>query len=156
MSDTSDNEDGELVPALVIDNGSGMMKAGFSGDDAPRAVFPAIVGEPRFDSTMAGADNKDLYVGDEAQAKRGILRLRYPIEHGVVTSWDDMEKIWHHTYASRASAPCRTAARTPARAPHCRTGRPSHPWDGIAECSAAVSGVTVSHRARARRGLAGT
>ena len=35
---------------------------------------------------------------DEAQAKRGILNLKYPIEHGIVTNWDDMEKIWHHTY----------------------------------------------------------
>ena len=35
------------VTALVVDNGSGMCKAGFSGDDAPRAVFPSIVGRPR-------------------------------------------------------------------------------------------------------------
>jgi len=37
----------EDVAALVIDNGSGMCKAGFAGDDAPRAVFPSIVGRPR-------------------------------------------------------------------------------------------------------------
>ena len=40
------------VAALVVDNGSGMCKAGFAGDDAPRAVFPAIVGRPRHQGVM--------------------------------------------------------------------------------------------------------
>jgi actin len=97
---SSSEQESEESQSLVIDNGSGMVKAGFAGDDAPRAVFPSVVGRSKFDQLMVGMAHKDAYVGDEAMSKRGVLKLGYPIAHGIVTSWDDMEKIWHHTFTN--------------------------------------------------------
>jgi len=95
---TSSEEGDETEQAIIMDHGSKSMKAGFSGDDFPRAVFPSIVGRPRQQSVMVGMAQRDFYIGDEAQSKRGMLSLKYPIEHGIITSFDDVEKVWHHTF----------------------------------------------------------
>ena len=93
------NEKGNSLAdeAIVIDNGSGMVKAGISGEDRPRCIFPAIVGRPKY-SDMHGVEQKDFYVGEEASKKKGILDLNYPISAGIVETWDNMEKVWSHTF----------------------------------------------------------
>ena len=78
---------------LVVDNGSFMCKSGWAGDDAPRAVFPTIVGHPPL-----YCNDDDTYIGEDAKSKRGELCISYPIDNGIITNWDDMEKIWHHTF----------------------------------------------------------
>ncbi|XP_063291656.1 actin-related protein T2 [Pelobates fuscus] len=86
------------LPAVIFDNGSGLCKAGFSGDSYPRSVISSVVGRPREFFTTHGAGRKNYYVGKEAQSMRGVLTLKYPIEHGVINNWEDMEKIWKHMY----------------------------------------------------------
>jgi actin-related protein len=65
----------EDITAVVIDNGSGMVKAGFGGDDAPRSVFQTIVGRPKVPGIMVGLDQKEVYVGSEALQKKGVLTM---------------------------------------------------------------------------------
>ncbi|KAJ5068629.1 actin-10-related [Anaeramoeba ignava] len=86
------------IKTIVIDNGSGMIKAGFAGDDAPRTVFPSIIGRPRNSGDKIEKEEKEYYIGEEVQSKRDILSLNYPIEHGIIKDWDDMEKIWNYTF----------------------------------------------------------
>lgn len=88
---------------LVLDNGTGVMKAGFAGDERPKCVFPSFVGRPKHTRLMAGGELAgDYFFGDKAEEHRGALKLSYPMEHGAVTDWDDMERVWRHTYSSAA------------------------------------------------------
>jgi len=73
-----------------------MCKAGISGEDAPRAVFPAVIGVPKYAQAVHGSNNSEKYVGEEAIAKKGVLKLSYPVEHGIVKDWDNMTLIWNH------------------------------------------------------------
>lgn len=91
-----------LSTAVVIDNGSGICKAGFATESLPRIVFPSIVGRARHLNVILESAINDCVIGEAAIRKRGILTLKYPIEHGIVTNWSDMEKIWKHTYEALA------------------------------------------------------
>lgn len=83
---------------IVLDNGSGTIRAGFAGQDLPKCFFPSFVGRPKHIRTMAGALEGDVFIGPQAQQYRGLFKINYPLEHGIVTDWDDMERIWQYVY----------------------------------------------------------
>ncbi|KAJ5871431.1 Glycosyl transferase family 28 C-terminal [Penicillium soppii] len=83
---------------IVIDNGSGTIRAGFAGEEIPSCYFPSFVGRPKHPRVMAGGLEGDSFIGSRAQELRGLLKIRYPLEHGIVTNWEDMESIWHYVY----------------------------------------------------------
>lgn len=101
ISTDSESDWDEESTIFVIDNGSYMIKAGFADDAKPRAIFPTVVGRQRYHGmVMVGMQRKDTFVGDEAFAKHNSWRLsvKRPVEHGIITNWDDMEKVWHHMF----------------------------------------------------------
>lgn len=57
------------------------------------------IGRPKHVRVMAGALEGDLFVGPKAEEHRGLLSIRYPMEHGIVTDWNDMERIWTYIYS---------------------------------------------------------
>lgn len=87
------------INTIVIDNGTGMIKAGFSGEEAPRSIFPSVVARQRYNRPMIGASSKEPFVGDEEYEKASELLLKYPIEHGIIKNWDDIEAIWRYTFS---------------------------------------------------------
>ena len=82
---------------IVIDNGTGYMKAGFSGEEAPASVFPTLLGKPK-ENSLLGSEKKERLLGQEALEKLGITKINRPITNGIITNFDDMTKIWHHTF----------------------------------------------------------
>uniref|UniRef100_A0A7S1N705 Actin n=1 Tax=Eutreptiella gymnastica TaxID=73025 RepID=A0A7S1N705_9EUGL len=89
-----------LGNVVVIDNGSHTVKAGYAGEHAPRALFSCLVGEPRNKGVVMATGDKEYYVGDLAQEKRGCLAMSNPIQAGEVVNWTDMERLWNHTFYS--------------------------------------------------------
>ncbi|XP_050614155.1 uncharacterized protein LOC126935959 isoform X1 [Macaca thibetana thibetana] len=87
----------DSVP-LICDYGSGFSKVGFAGMESPMGVFPTVLGKLRHDNVLVGMEEEDWFIGEEVQKNRGKLILQYPISRATMTNWDNMEKIWHHSF----------------------------------------------------------
>ncbi|XP_074372855.1 actin-related protein 4-like isoform X3 [Apium graveolens] len=103
---------GDEVSAIVIDLGSHTCKAGYAGEDAPKAVFPSVVGsvdqmevdDPETPDKNSGSvqetkskEKRKLYVGSQALGyRRDNMEVLPTIKDGVVTDWDMVESVWDH------------------------------------------------------------
>ena len=92
---TTSSYDDEHAP-LVLDGGSMFFKAGFADDDAPRAVFPSVVTGSPIPNTAFIRSARNGYVGDEAIAYQNCFYLKHPIQRGLITDWDQMEKVFYY------------------------------------------------------------
>ncbi|XP_048415316.1 actin, cytoplasmic-like isoform X2 [Stegostoma tigrinum] len=76
VTNSSSSLPSDLYPPVVIDNGSGLIKAGLSENHSPTHVFPSVVGRPKNTTlNVFGLSERCTYVGEEAQRKRTILHL---------------------------------------------------------------------------------
>ena len=95
-----ENSDDEYErPHVIIDNGSSYMKCGLSGEEGPRAVIRSCVGYPKKYSGFGGI-KKNFYIGEDIKSKEGLLNYNYPINHGIIENWDEMERIWGHLFTN--------------------------------------------------------
>lgn len=105
---------GDEVSAIVVDLGSHTCKAGYAGEDAPKAVFPSVVGSVD-QMEVDESDNSDknsgsvpdskskskrkLYVGSQAMGyRRDHMEVLSPFKDGIVADWDIVEHIWDHAF----------------------------------------------------------
>lgn len=84
-------------PAIVLDNGTGYTKMGYAGNVQPNYIVPSLISV--LAESKKGADKNsipdlDYYIGAEATEKRADYNVDYPIRHGIIDNWDNMEKYW--------------------------------------------------------------
>lgn len=81
---------------------------------------------------LAGALEGDTFIGRKAQEFRGLLKIKYPMEHGIVTDWDDMERIWNWVYTEELGTLSEEVSATPDPAGALTDVRPR---DATASCT---------------------
>eukprot|EP01060_Flectonema_neradi_P019980 TRINITY_DN27491_c1_g1_i1.p1 TRINITY_DN27491_c1_g1~~TRINITY_DN27491_c1_g1_i1.p1 ORF type:complete len:422 (+),score=94.20 TRINITY_DN27491_c1_g1_i1:104-1369(+) len=88
-------------PAVVMDNGTGYSKIGYSWCTEPNFVFPTCIAEPPLQNQRETLDDLDFYIGNEAVDMVAYAPQKYqtynPIKHGIVENWDQMEKLWQQS-----------------------------------------------------------
>lgn len=101
-------------PPIIIDNGTGYVKIGYSFDDKPRANFPSLVGRPllRFSEKIEDIELKPLMIGDEVLPVRSLLELSHPVNEGIITNLADMELIWEYGLTKKLNFDLNKASST--------------------------------------------
>ena len=89
---------------IIVDIGSGEIKAGFSGEQNPKLVFKNYFGEPKFKKVLRTFNNenqdpREKYIGDDCEKYMGLIKLRFPVKHGVFENEKDIFLIFNHLYS---------------------------------------------------------
>ena len=74
------------------------MKAGFTGEEMPQLVFPSYVGKAKYEYVIPSNQNTQHHVGNLRDEQRGLLKLNYPVEHGIVKDWKSLDLLYSHIF----------------------------------------------------------
>lgn len=96
----------DFVPAIVIDNGSGVMKGGFAGEDRPRVYMPTVATYSRKRTTSNTTESQlqgiSVLMGrdalDQPMDNNSVDSLEYPMKRGIVENFDIMESLWDRMF----------------------------------------------------------
>ena len=88
---------------IIIDIGSGIIKAGISGQESPKTIFPNYIGEPKYSKVLRSfsKDNQEMkeqYIGKDCSKYLGILKLRYPVKNGIFENEQDILTVFKYIY----------------------------------------------------------
>lgn len=109
------------VTAIILDNGSSKMKAGFGGEDAPRSAQANVVGQtrhPGVSATILG-NQLDVFAGDEAIQHEGLLELQRPVRRGLVVDWEALEASLHYNTIASLNVSCEEHPMLITESPDC-------------------------------------
>ena len=85
-------------PCVILDNGTGYLKAGFPFENIPSQVIPALVGRPmlRYEEHIENFSIKPVMIGDEVIPVRSLLEIKHPMKEGIIQDKEEMELLWRY------------------------------------------------------------
>ena len=94
----------DLKLPIIVDVGSGEIKAGFSGEEKPKIIFKNFIGEPKYKKVLQPFNKEhqeinERYLGEDCDKYMGIIKLRYPVNHGIFSSEADILSIFNYLYS---------------------------------------------------------
>ena len=89
---------------IIIDLGSSEIKAGFSGEEKPKVIFKSYIGEPKYNKVFSALykvnqGKIEQYIGEDCFKNIGLLKLRHPINHGILSNEQDIMPLFNYIYA---------------------------------------------------------
>jgi actin-related protein 2 len=95
----------ESTNCIILDNGSGYLKAGWATDAIPSYTIPALVGRPmlRYEENIESFQIKPIMIGDEVIPVRSMLEIKHPIKEGIIKEKEDMGLLWSYALENKVT-----------------------------------------------------